>query len=86
MVTGSFASSVHGVPRATQDIDVVVEPTLDQLLALMKTLGEPIYDSDTPKNSIEAFTKDQFGAKDLIVQGPEFLAVPSIKKKWAPAN
>ncbi len=23
MVTGSFVSSVHGVPRATQDIDVV---------------------------------------------------------------
>jgi hypothetical protein len=47
MVTGSFASSVHGIPRATQDIDVIVEPTLDQLLALMKTLGEPVYDSDT---------------------------------------
>lgn len=47
MVTGSFASSVHGVPRATQDIDVIVEPTLDQLLTLMKTFVEPVYDSDT---------------------------------------
>ena len=47
MVTGSFVSSVHGVPRATQDIDVIVEPTRDQLLALMRILAEPVYDSDT---------------------------------------
>jgi len=31
MVTGSFASSVHGVPRATNDIDIVIEPTREQL-------------------------------------------------------
>lgn len=47
MVTGSFVSSVHGVPRATQDIDVIVEPTRDQLLALMNIFSEPDYDSDT---------------------------------------
>ncbi len=27
MLAGSFASSHHGVPRATQDIDIVVDPT-----------------------------------------------------------
>ena len=46
MVTGSFASSVHGVPRATQDIDVIIEPTRDQLVALMSMFGEPVYDAD----------------------------------------
>jgi hypothetical protein len=46
MVTGSLVSSVHGVPRATQDIDVVVEPTREQLSALMDYFGEPTYDSD----------------------------------------
>jgi hypothetical protein len=38
MLAGSFASSHHGAPRATQDIDVVVDPTfasLDRLLALL---------------------------------------------------
>jgi hypothetical protein len=25
MITGSFASNVHGMPRATQDADVVIE-------------------------------------------------------------
>ncbi|MEA2344381.1 MAG: hypothetical protein QOF63_2550 [Thermoanaerobaculia bacterium] len=46
MVTGSLVSSVHGVPRATQDIDVVIEPSREQLSALMEILGEPTYDSD----------------------------------------
>jgi hypothetical protein len=46
MVTGSLASSVHGVPRATQDIDVVIEPSREQLSALMEYFGEPTYDSD----------------------------------------
>jgi hypothetical protein len=46
MVTGSLVSSVHGVPRATQDIDIVVAPTREQLSALMDYFGEPTYDSD----------------------------------------
>jgi hypothetical protein len=45
-----------------------------------------IFPHDPPKNPIEAFTRDQFGAQDQIVLGPELLAVPSIKKKWAPAK
>lgn len=27
MIVGSFASSVHGEPRLTQDIDIVIDPT-----------------------------------------------------------
>lgn len=46
MVTGSMASSVHGIPRATQDIDVVIEPTREQLAGLMEQFSEPDYDSD----------------------------------------
>jgi hypothetical protein len=26
MVVGSFASSTHGMPRSTQDLDVVIDP------------------------------------------------------------
>jgi hypothetical protein len=32
MLTGSFVSAVHGVPRATHDIDVVIAPTKQQLI------------------------------------------------------
>lgn len=38
MLVGSHASSMHGFPRATYDIDIVVDPTprqLEQLLGLM---------------------------------------------------
>lgn len=37
-VTGSFASSAHGVPRSTNDIDIVIAPTRGQLEELMKRL------------------------------------------------
>ncbi len=31
MLTGSFANSYHGAPRATQDVDFVIAPTAEQL-------------------------------------------------------
>jgi len=42
MLTGSLASSLYGIPRSTNDIDVVIAPSRDQLVALlqfMKRLG-----------------------------------------------
>jgi hypothetical protein len=43
MLTGSFASSYHGVPRATQDIDFVIAPTASQLRRLVRLLPETEY-------------------------------------------
>lgn len=43
MVTGSFASSAHGVPRATNDIDIVIAPTRQQLTALLEQMPESEY-------------------------------------------
>jgi len=43
MVTGSFVSAVHGVPRATHDIDVVIAPTEEQLGALVREFSESGY-------------------------------------------
>lgn len=31
MVTGSVASSFHGMPQATFDLDIVIDPTETQL-------------------------------------------------------
>jgi hypothetical protein len=56
MVTGSIASSVHGVPRATQDVDVIIEPTREQLVALMHRFAEPIYDADID-DALDAFRR-----------------------------
>lgn len=38
MLTGSFASSFHGIPRATQDIDFVIAPTAAQIRDLVRRL------------------------------------------------
>jgi hypothetical protein len=43
MLTGSFASSFHGVPRASQGIDIVMAPTDRQLETLVKLLPSPDY-------------------------------------------
>jgi hypothetical protein len=56
MVTGSFVSSVHGIPRATQDIDVIIEPTQDQLISLMEKFVEPSYGSDR-EDALDAFRR-----------------------------
>jgi len=43
MVTGSVASSLQGEPRLTHDIDVVVELTRGDALAIAKAFPEPDY-------------------------------------------
>lgn len=53
MVTGSYASSAHGTPRATNDIDIVIAPTIDQLRDLMQQF---------PSNSYYADQDDAFDA------------------------
>lgn len=40
MVAGSFASTYHGRPRSTQDIDIVVELEEASLLALLQALPQ----------------------------------------------
>lgn len=39
MLTGSFAGSYHGVPRATQDIDLVIDATEAQVLSFARRLA-----------------------------------------------
>lgn len=46
MVTGSVASGYHGQPRATYDIDVVIEASAEQAERLLALLGDRCYASD----------------------------------------
>jgi hypothetical protein len=42
MITGSIASTFHGEPRATRDVDIVIDPTpsaLDRLVDDLRTAG-----------------------------------------------
>jgi hypothetical protein len=46
MLSGSFASAYYGSPRATQDIDLVIEATPVQLLAFVQLLPSEEYHAD----------------------------------------
>jgi hypothetical protein len=54
MLTGSFASSYYEALRSTQDIDIVIAPTLEQLRHLVHVLQEQDYYAD-PDASSQAF-------------------------------
>lgn len=42
-VGGSFASAIHGIPRQTHDVDLVVELHADRVPALVQSLGAGFY-------------------------------------------
>ena len=41
MLTGSVAAAAYGAGRATMDIDLVIDATVDQLHALVRSLASP---------------------------------------------
>jgi hypothetical protein len=43
MLTGSFASTFFGAPRTTQDIDIVIDPTLGGLERLLASFPDDAY-------------------------------------------
>lgn len=52
-VGGSFASSVHGIPRSTQDVDLLVELPLTAVAALVAELTGRFYvDADMIREAI----------------------------------
>ena len=60
MVTGSVASSFHGEPRATRNIDIVVDPTASSLDAFIGSL--------TP----DQFSVDSEAARTALVERSQF--------------
>lgn len=43
MLAGSVGSSLHGRPRATQDVDIVIAPSMEQLHDFLASLGDSYY-------------------------------------------
>lgn len=65
MLTGSFASSYHGAPRATQDIDLVIDPTPEQIRTLVGLLQREQFHADEGA-ALEALRQEGlFNAIDL---------------------
>jgi hypothetical protein len=62
MITGSLASSYHGEPRATRDVDIVIEPSPDGLERLANGLVESGFyiDRDVARHALAE--RSQFNA------------------------
>ena len=54
LVGGSLASSLHGIPRATQDVDMVAEITDEHIPELLKALEQEFYiDTEMIREAIQ---------------------------------
>jgi hypothetical protein len=74
MIAGSFASTAHGLPRTTQDIDVVIDPpdgaALDSLVASL--LADQFYvDADTAREAMQH--RSMFNAIDRSAWKIDFI-------------
>lgn len=89
VVAGSLSSSLHGRPRATNDIDFVIAPTEAQFRRLLDSLGPDYYVSPdaawaalkgrTAFNIVDLKT----GWKaDLYVQGTRPFSLMEFDRRW----
>lgn len=64
MLTGSYASSLHSIPRATRDIDIVIFPNREQLTRFINSLPAQSYHTDL-EDAIDALRRrSQFNVID----------------------
>ncbi len=60
VIVGAYAMAVHGRPRASQDIDILIEPSAANAERVAQALDEFGY-PELAKESVEAFTKSLRG-------------------------
>ena len=75
-VGGSFASSAHGMYRASADIDLVIDPTVEQLEALAQALESDFYVSRSAiaealaaRSTFNAIHNDTSFKLDFFIKG-----------------
>ncbi len=65
MLSGSLASAFYGIPRSTQDIDIVVELDITRLRALITALPQEMYYVSEPA-AVDALRRQgQFNVIDM---------------------
>jgi hypothetical protein len=88
MVVGSFGSSYHGRPRATHDLDVVIDPTPAQLDDFLKLLGDRYYlsaeaarDALQRRSMFNVIDFDEGWKADLIVRKDRPFSVEEFQRR-----
>lgn len=56
VIVGAYAMAAHGRPRASQDIDILIEPSVENSERVARALDEFGY-PELAKESVEAFTE-----------------------------
>jgi hypothetical protein len=88
MIAGSLASSYHGRPRATQNVDLIIDPSPEQLDRFLTLVGEELYVN--PEGAREAlrrrstFNVIDFAAGDkahLIVRRDRPFSVEEFRRR-----
>lgn len=64
MLTGSYASSIHSIPRATRDIDIIIFPDRDQLTRFVQSLPASSYHTDLEDAIDSLRRRSQFNVID----------------------
>jgi hypothetical protein len=57
MITGSFARNIHGLPRAAQDANVIIEVGQKTLKRLLESIGQDFYRSK--EAAMDALAREQ---------------------------
>ncbi len=65
MIAGSFASTYYGAVRMTQDIDIIIAPTLARLLEFIRSLPESAYYVDESAARDALSRRSMFNVMDL---------------------
>ena len=65
MLTGSVASSAYGAARSTQDLDIVIAPTAEQLRALIREFPSNRYYADEEQALAALANRSQFNIIDF---------------------
>lgn len=88
LIGGSLASSLHGVPRATQDVDIVADFSESQIEKLNILLSnsffidiEMVKDAIRRRSSFNIIDKEDFFKIDFFVQKEDDLSVTEMDRR-----
>jgi hypothetical protein len=88
MITGSFASNAHGVPRVTQDADVIIETDVRSLLRMMKELEQDFFgDAEAAREAfattriLNLIHRDTGFKIDIILRKPRPFSLEEFKRR-----
>jgi hypothetical protein len=91
MIVGSFASTLHGEPRTTRDLDVVIDPSAEQLDELLAALPADRYyvDPDVARDALAQRSMfnviDSASAWkiDLMIRKPRAFSIEELGRRVA---